>query len=332
MGSTYGPSSFTITGVSLTTANVTVASLSGYTFSTTSGGTYTSSLSLPQPGGAYSQAIFVKFSPNSAISYNGNIVVGGGGASAINVAVSGTGSGGTVSITNHPANTITTTSALAGGNTISSTCGASITDKGVVWNTAGSPTLADNSVSSGSGTVTYTTSAITGLTANTRYYYSAYATNSNGSTGYGASDQFTTISNPPTAATANTATSAGFTASWTAPTGNGAGVPFGYQVKVYTDASFTTLVQTNNYITDTFLVVTGLNPSTQYFYTVSFENSAGYSATANYSSGITTLSGPCFDEAAVNTSSFTRGGSTTVASSSTALRLASGSNPGSITT
>lgn len=42
--------------------------------------------------------------------------------------------------------------------------------------------------------------------------------------------------------------------------------------------------------------------------------------------------GPCFEGQAVNTGVFTRSGSTTLATSSTALRLASGSNSGSITT
>lgn len=90
-GSTAGPNSFTITGSDLTTANVTVSSLSGYTFCTTSGGTYTKSLDLTQSGGAYSQDIYVKFSPVAVQSYDGNIVVGGGGATSVNCAASGSG-------------------------------------------------------------------------------------------------------------------------------------------------------------------------------------------------------------------------------------------------
>lgn len=85
-GGSYGPNSFTITGSSLTTANVTFRLLIGLSVSTTSGGTYTASLSLTQGGGAFSQQIFVKFEPTAVVSYNGNIVVGGGGAcSYINV-------------------------------------------------------------------------------------------------------------------------------------------------------------------------------------------------------------------------------------------------------
>jgi uncharacterized repeat protein (TIGR02543 family) len=108
-GGTYGPNMFTITGTSLTAANVTVGSLSGFTFSTTSGGTYTSTLSLPQGGGAYSQDVYVRFSPVSGISYDGNISVGGGGASSINVAAAGSGTAAvtpTVSIAANPGATI----------------------------------------------------------------------------------------------------------------------------------------------------------------------------------------------------------------------------------
>jgi hypothetical protein len=92
INSTTGPNSFTISGTLLTTADVTVDALSGYSYSTTAGGTYTSSLSLPQSGGTFSQQIFVKFTPTLVQSYNGNIIVGGGGAaSTVNCAVTGSG-------------------------------------------------------------------------------------------------------------------------------------------------------------------------------------------------------------------------------------------------
>ncbi|HNP23554.1 MAG TPA: putative Ig domain-containing protein, partial [Panacibacter sp.] len=88
---TAGPNSFTITGTNLSAANITVGALSGYSYSTTAGGVYTTSLSLTHAAGAYSQQIFVKFTPTAVQSYNGNIQVGGGGASTINVAASGSG-------------------------------------------------------------------------------------------------------------------------------------------------------------------------------------------------------------------------------------------------
>ncbi|MGN6267216.1 MAG: hypothetical protein ACTHM5_16165 [Ginsengibacter sp.] len=92
VGSDVGPNSFTISGSSLTTANISVGPLNGFTFSISSGGPYSPSLSLSQVGETYSQDIYVKFTPAAAQSYNGNIPVSGGGAASINVAATGSGS------------------------------------------------------------------------------------------------------------------------------------------------------------------------------------------------------------------------------------------------
>jgi hypothetical protein len=71
VGTEAGPNSFVITGTNLDAGTISVGALSGYTYSTTSGGTYTSTLSLSQSGGAYSQEIFVKLAASAAQSYNG---------------------------------------------------------------------------------------------------------------------------------------------------------------------------------------------------------------------------------------------------------------------
>jgi hypothetical protein len=232
-GGTYGPNLFTITGTSLTTANVTVASLTGYTFCTTAGGTYTTSLSLTQAGGSYTQDIYVKFAPVSATGYSGNIVVGGGGASNINVAASGTGTDGTPSVTTVTATSITTAAASSGGNTISTTCGT-ITAKGVVWDVSANPTISSNLgiTSDGTGTSNYT-SSITALSANTLYNYRAYATNSNGVTSYGTNLTFTTLKNEPTNYPASfgcgSTTISTIPLTWTDATGGQ--VPDGYLIK-----------------------------------------------------------------------------------------------------
>ena len=62
-GSSSSEQSFTIAGTLLTTADVTVAALSGYEYSIVSGGPYTSSLSISQTGGSFTQNIFIRFSP-----------------------------------------------------------------------------------------------------------------------------------------------------------------------------------------------------------------------------------------------------------------------------
>jgi hypothetical protein len=198
VGSTYGPNTFTITGALLTSANVTVSALSGFEFATVAGGPYSASLSLPQPGGAYAQTIHVRFLPIAAVAYNGNIVVGGGGASNINVAASGSGSTGAVAVTTTSATSITSTTAASGGTTLSTTCG-SITAKGVVWGSIANPTVPSaNSTNDGAGTANFT-SNVSGLTPGTTYNYRAYTTNSNGVTSYGANQTFTTLSLEPTA-------------------------------------------------------------------------------------------------------------------------------------
>jgi uncharacterized protein (TIGR02145 family) len=84
---------------------------------------------------------------------------------------------------------VTTNSAETGGD-VSDDGGASVTLRGVCWNTSGNPTIYDNKTTDGSGTGSYT-SSITGLSENTTYYVRAYATNSVG-TAYGNQREFTT--------------------------------------------------------------------------------------------------------------------------------------------
>lgn len=192
INTTAGPNSFTITGTSLTAANVTVGALTGYTYSTTSGGTYTTTLSLPQPGGSYSQQIFVKFTPTAVASYNGNIPVGGGGASTVNVAASGAGINTAATVTSGAASAITSTSATVAG-TIPSTGCSPLTAYGIEWSTT-------NGFANGTGTAVASTnlsgvnftSALSGLAPSTVYYYHAYATTSAG-TVYGTQGTFTTL-------------------------------------------------------------------------------------------------------------------------------------------
>lgn len=84
-----------------------------------------------------------------------------------------------------------------GGGTIASDGGASVTARGVCWNTSGNPTIEDSRTSDGTGTGTFT-SSMTGLVPGTLYYVRAYATNSAG-TSYGNEVSFTTLSETMTA-------------------------------------------------------------------------------------------------------------------------------------
>ena len=85
-------------------------------------------------------------------------------------------------------------------STINSDGGASITSRGVVWNTSINPTIAlSTKTNSGTGTGTFTAS-LSGLTASTVYYIRTYATNANG-TVYGNEISFTTTGITPSLTT-----------------------------------------------------------------------------------------------------------------------------------
>ena len=193
---TYGSNSFTITGTNLTTANVTVGSLSGFTFSTSAGGTYTSSLSLSQSGGSYSQAIYVKFNPTLVQSYNGNITIAGGGAaSSINVSATGSGINTAATVTTPSSTAISSTGATLGGNLTVVGC-TNVTEQGIYYSTStgfidGAGTKVSTTGLNVSTTGTFT-QAVTGLTANTVYYFKAFCTSASG-TAYSIQGTFTTL-------------------------------------------------------------------------------------------------------------------------------------------
>ncbi|MEO6542359.1 MAG: fibrobacter succinogenes major paralogous domain-containing protein, partial [Ferruginibacter sp.] len=96
-------------------------------------------------------------------------------------------------LTTTAASTITSTTAVSGGN-ISSNGGASITARGICWNTNAGPTIVNSKTTDGSGSGIFA-SSITGLTAGTVYYVRAYATNSAG-TAYGNEISLTTTAAP----------------------------------------------------------------------------------------------------------------------------------------
>jgi uncharacterized protein (TIGR02145 family) len=103
-------------------------------------------------------------------------------------------------ITTAPVSSVTSTTATSGGN-ITSDGGASVTVRGVCWNTSPNPTMANGKTTDGNGTGTFI-SSITGLNANTTYYFRAYAINSVG-TVYGTEYNFKTGAGLPSITTAS---------------------------------------------------------------------------------------------------------------------------------
>jgi uncharacterized protein (TIGR02145 family) len=109
-----------------------------------------------------------------------------------------------ISLTTTAISSITSSSAVGGGNIISDG-GSAVIDRGVCWSTSPGPTTANSITSDGTGTGIFT-SAITALTPGITYYVRAYATN-NAGTFYGNEVNFKTICNgpaPPGPITGNT--------------------------------------------------------------------------------------------------------------------------------
>ena len=104
---------------------------------------------------------------------------------------SGGGSATQPTVTTADVTDVTQTSATCGGTVIDDG-GATVTTKGICWNTTGQPTLADSHTNDGSGMGSFA-SQMTGLTTGTTYYVRAYAGNSEG-TAYGNEVTFTTLS------------------------------------------------------------------------------------------------------------------------------------------
>ena len=199
INTTAGPSTFTISGTELTTASVSLGALTGYTYSTTSGGTYTTTLTLPQTGGTFSATVYVKFSPTLVQSYNGNIVVSGGGATSVNCAATGSGINTAPAVTTtSPATLVTGITASCSGNVTDGGCTA-VTARGICYGLTVNPDITGTKTTE-TGTTGVFTSNLTGLTPATTYHYRAYVTSSVATT-YGSDFTFTTLAVLPTVVT-----------------------------------------------------------------------------------------------------------------------------------
>jgi pectin methylesterase-like acyl-CoA thioesterase len=144
------------------------------------------------------QTIYVRFYP-----YNTNADGAWKLVDVSNVTISGATTGLAIllpTVTTVTATYISTTTAVSGG-TVTADGGGAVTMRGVCWNTAGDPTIADGHTTNGSGIGNFT-SSITGLTAGTTYHLRAYATNVTG-TAYGTDIPFTALAAivPPTITT-----------------------------------------------------------------------------------------------------------------------------------
>jgi len=104
-----------------------------------------------------------------------------------------TGAGSAPTVTTTTTSKLWKTYVIFGGN-VTAQGDTSVTDRGIYWGTT--EETQSNQIQDGSGTGEFTTTK-TGLTANTPYYYKAYATNTAG-TSYGDILSFTTAKDTPT--------------------------------------------------------------------------------------------------------------------------------------
>jgi len=172
---------------------------------------------------------------------------------------------------------ITSTTAASGGN-ITSDGGASVTARGVCWNTTENPVLGlNNYTTNTSGTGSFT-SSISGLTIGTTYYVRSYATNSVG-TSYGAQVNFTTWGVPilsattsATAITATTATSGGNITSDNGSSVTARGVCWGTtSYPALGENNFSNGTETGSFTSS----ITGLTAGTIYYVRAYATNSVG---------------------------------------------------------
>ncbi len=136
-----------------------------------------------------------------------------------------------------------------------------------------------------------TSTSVTGLSANTTYYYRVCAYNTGGTSVFSSTITTITLPYPPPAPVANIATDTlqtSFTANW-----SNSSTATGYQLDVATDNGFTSFVSGyyDKHTNMTYVSVTGLNANTTYYYRVRAYNRGGPSTYSNTIT-ITTLPEP----------------------------------------
>lgn len=202
---------------------------------------------------------------------------------------------GMASVTTRPVSEITLNSAKSGGD-IASDGGAAITAKGICWNTAENPTVANDHTSDGTGSDGFVSSMV-GLLDGKAYYIRAYATNKTG-TSYGNQVTFSTIAAkaPELTTTAVTAVTLNSAATGGNITDNGGsqvtarGIVWGTAPNPTTTGNKTTNgTGSGNFVSN----ITGLTPGTVYYVRSYATNSSGtsYGAQVVFSTSISDVEG-----------------------------------------
>ena len=197
------------------------------------------------------------------------------------------------SLSTTAASDISYNTATAGGNISFSE--TSVSARGVCWSTSQNPTTANSILSIGTGTGSFSSSSITGLSENTTYYLRAYATNTAG-TNYGTQVSFTTLAAiPASLATTTSSAITGYSATISSniTSSNGANVTErGVCYSTSTGPTTASSKLTNGTGTGTYdISITGLLASTTYYVRSYAINSAGtaYGTEISFTTGARSL-------------------------------------------
>jgi hypothetical protein len=223
----------------------------------------------------------------------------------------------TPTITVASVSSITSTTASSGGN-VTSNGGASVTTRGVCWNTSGNPTTSSTVTTNGTGTGNFT-SSLTGLSPGTTYYVRAYATNSEG-TSYSSQISFKTAATIPTVFTPSISSITNASAAGDTDVADDGGAPVTVRGVAWNTSGTPTISgsqTTDGSGTGAFTSsLTGLAPNTTYFARGYATNSVGtaYSAPTSFT---TAASAPSTTTATVTASNVTSISATTATSGGT---------------
>lgn len=184
---------------------------------------------------------------------------------------------------------ITYATATSGGN-VTNEGGASITSRGVCWNTSSYPTTADSLTNDGAGSGHFI-SSLTNLQPGTIYYVRSYATNSVG-TSYGDDISFTTLATVPiltttavSSVTAISCNSGGIITSDGGAAITARGVCYGISQNPIASGNYTS---DGNGTAEFTSLVFDLTPNTTYYVRAYATNSAG----TGYGNEISFVTGP----------------------------------------
>jgi uncharacterized protein (TIGR02145 family) len=221
------------------------------------------------------------------------------------------------SVTSTASATSITSSALTSGGVIDADGGASITARGVVWNTSINPTISLSTKTTDGTGIGIFSSAITGLTSGVTYYVRAYATNSVG-TKYGPEISVNTAQAVATLASttsassigANTATSGGNITYNGGATVTVSGLVWSTTSTPTTSDSKTTDGSVNGSFTSN---ITGLTPGTLYYVRSYATNSVGtsYGAQTSFTTLNTASISATTSVTSITSTSATSGGTIT---------------------